>query len=77
MHLYEEASRCLFCADAPCSKACKHADPARALRAIRFGNESLAGKWLENASEAELEAAEQACDINARSRRLACKLAEE
>ena len=61
MHLYEEASRCLFCTDAPCSKACKHADPARALRAIRFGNESLAGKWLENASEAELEAAEQAC----------------
>ena len=61
MHLYEEASRCLFCADAPCSKACKNADPARALRAIRFGNESLAGKWLENASEAELEAAEQAC----------------
>ena len=61
MHLYEEASRCLFCADAPCSKACKNADPARALRAIRFGNESLAGKWLENASEAELEAAEQVC----------------
>ena len=31
MHLHEEASRCLFCADAPCSKACKNADPAEAI----------------------------------------------
>ena len=61
MHLHEEAARCLFCADAPCSKVCKNADPARAIRAIRFDNEELAGKWLEKASEAELEAAEKAC----------------
>ena len=41
IHLQEEAARCLFCLDAPCSKACKKGDPARAIRAIRFGNEKL------------------------------------
>ena len=52
MHLHEEAARCLFCADAPCSKVCKNADPARAIRAIRFDNEELAGKWLGKAAAA-------------------------
>ena len=61
MHIQEEASRCLLCADAPCSKVCKNGDPARAIRAIRFGNEAIAGQWLENCTEAELQAAEQAC----------------
>jgi dihydropyrimidine dehydrogenase (NAD+) subunit PreA len=61
MHIHEEAARCLFCADAPCSKACKNGDPARAIRAIRFGNEALAGQWLAQADEAALEAAEKAC----------------
>ena len=27
--MINEASRCLLCADAPCSKACKGGDPAR------------------------------------------------
>ena len=40
LHIEEEAARCLLCADAPCSKACKTGDPARAIRAIRFGNDS-------------------------------------
>lgn len=31
---YEEANRCLLCQDAPCTKACKSGDPARAIRAI-------------------------------------------
>ena len=57
----EEATRCLLCVDAPCSKMCKNGDPARAIRAIRFGNEKLAGQWLAPCSEADLEAAEQAC----------------
>ena len=56
-----EAMRCLLCMDAPCSKICKNGDPARAIRAIRFGNEQLAGQWLAPCTDAELAAAEQAC----------------
>ena len=52
MHLQEEAARCLLCADAPCSKVCKNGDPARAIRAIRFGNEAIAGQWLDKCNEA-------------------------
>ena len=29
VNIYEEASRCLLCQDAPCTKACQHGDPAR------------------------------------------------
>ena len=61
MHILEEASRCLLCADAPCSKACNGGDPARALRAIRFDNQAIARKWVKDCSEDELEAAEKAC----------------
>ena len=61
MHILEEASRCLLCADAPCSKTCKGGDPARALRAIRFDNQAIARKWVKDCSEEELEAAEKAC----------------
>ena len=61
IHIHEEAARCLLCADAPCSKACKNSDPARAIRAVRFGNEAIAGQWVAKADEAELEAAEKAC----------------
>ena len=61
IHLQEEATRCLLCADAPCSAACKQGDPARALRAVRFCNEKRAGQWLAECSEQDLEAAEQAC----------------
>ena len=63
-HVKEEASRCLLCHQAPCSKACKNGDPARALRAIRFGNEPLAARWLIPCSEADLLAAEQACILD-------------
>ena len=35
----EEASRCLLCHDAPCSKECPaNTDPARVIRAVRFRN---------------------------------------
>lgn len=35
----EEASRCLLCYDAPCSKACPaNSDPAKFIRSIRFQN---------------------------------------
>ena len=61
MHIKEEASRCLLCVDAPCSKQCKKGDPARAIRAIRFGNEALAGSWVAECNDQELEAAERAC----------------
>ena len=61
MHIQEEAARCLLCIDAPCSKTCQHADPARALRAVRFGNEAIAQQWVAQADEDELKAAEKAC----------------
>ena len=61
MYIHEEAGRCLLCVDAPCSKACNHSDPARAIRAIRFGNEAIARQWVAEADALELEAAEKAC----------------
>ena len=61
LHLEEEAARCLLCADAPCSQVCKKGDPARAIRAIRFGNEKLAGRWVAECTDNDLEAAERAC----------------
>ena len=61
LHLEEEAARCLLCMDAPCSQVCMKGDPARAIRAIRFGNEELAGKWIAGCTDEDLEAAERAC----------------
>ncbi len=61
INIAEEAARCLLCHDAPCSKMCKQGDPARAVRAIRFDNAKLAGRWVEACSDEELEAAERAC----------------
>ena len=64
MNIYEEASRCLLCQDAPCSKACKTGDPARAIRAIRFDNHKPALQWVKDCTDADLERAEQACIHN-------------
>ncbi len=61
LNVYEEASRCLLCQDAPCTKACKNGDPARAIRAIRFDNHKPALRWVADCSDADLEAAERAC----------------
>ena len=61
MHIYEEASRCLLCENAPCTKACGNGDPARAIRAIKFDNAGNALKWVARCSDADLERAEQAC----------------
>ena len=61
LNVYEEASRCLLCQEAPCSKACKTGDPARAIRAIRFDNSKTALRWVKDCSDADLERAEQAC----------------
>ena len=61
LNIYEEASRCLLCQDAPCTKACKHGDPARAIRAIRFDNHKSALRWVKDCCDADLERAEQAC----------------
>ena len=61
MHIYEEASRCLLCDNAPCTKACSNGDPARAIRAIRFDNAGSALRWVARCSDADLERAEQAC----------------
>ncbi len=75
----EEASRCLLCENAPCSAVCKHGDPARMLRAIRFDNTANAGKWVVDCTTEELEAAENACihyDRPIRIREVADCLAE-
>ena len=61
LHIQEEAARCLLCNDAPCSKACGKGDVARAIRAVRFDNASLARLWLAACSDSDLEAAESAC----------------
>ena len=61
LHINEEASRCLLCEDAPCTKACGKGDPARAIRAIRFDNAKNAGKWINGSTDVDLERAEQAC----------------
>ena len=61
LHVNEEATRCLLCEDAPCTKACRTGDPARAVRAIRFDNAGNAWRWTASCSEADLERAEQAC----------------
>ncbi len=61
IHIHEEAARCLLCEDAPCTKACKTGDVARAMRAIRFNNARNAWRWTEGCSDADLERAEQAC----------------
>ena len=61
MNIQEEAARCLLCQDAPCTKACKNGDPARAIRAIRFGNETNVWRWIADCTDADLEKAEQAC----------------
>ena len=59
--IQEEVARCLLCNDAPCSKVCGKYDIARALRAVRFGNEAIARKWIDGCSSEDLEKAEQAC----------------
>ena len=61
INVYEESNRCLLCQDAPCTKACKHGDPARAIRAIRFDNHKPALRWVKDCSDADLERAEMAC----------------
>ena len=61
VNVYEEANRCLLCQDAPCTKACKTGDPARAIRAIRFDNHKPALRWVKDCTDGDLERAEQAC----------------
>ena len=61
LNYQEEVSRCLLCVNAPCSRACGKGDVARALRAVRFGNEAIAARWIDGCDESDLEKAEQAC----------------
>ena len=61
LNIYEEASRCLLCEDAPCSRACATGDPARAIRAIHFDNHKPALRWVKDCTDSDLERAEQAC----------------
>lgn len=68
INIYEEANRCLMCQEAPCTKACKTGDPARAVRAIRFDNHKLATRWVADCSDADLEAAEEAITFDTATR---------
>ena len=61
INIKREAATCLLCIDAPCSRESKHGDPARAIRAIRFDNERLAGRWIAECTDEDLDAAEKAC----------------
>ena len=61
LNIYEEASRCLLCEDAPCTRAFATGDPARAIRAIRFDNHKPALHWVKDCTDVDLERAEQAC----------------
>ena len=61
IRLMQEATRCLICENAPCTAACKDGDPARAVRAVLFRNEAVAGRWFAPCSEEDLLAAEKAC----------------
>ena len=61
LHLTEEAARCMLCQDAPCSQVCRSGNPARAIRAIRFGNEKLASHWIIDCTDEDLERAERDC----------------
>ena len=61
VNIFEEACRCLLCEDAPCTKASKRGDPARAIRAVRFENHKLAMRWVRDCTDDDLERAEQAC----------------
>ncbi len=61
LHIKEEAARCLLCENAPCTKACKTGDPARAIRAIRFDNAANVWRWTAGCTDADLHQAEQAC----------------
>ena len=61
LNIQEEVARCLLCNDAPCSKVCSSGDPARAIRAIRFGNADLAKQWIIDCDETDLAKAENAC----------------
>ena len=56
LHVTEEVSRCLLCADAPCGKKA-----ARAIRALRFENLWTARELLAELTDAEITAAEQSC----------------
>ena len=79
-NIKEEAARCLLCENAPCSRACGKGDVARAIRAVRFGNESIARQWVAGCDESDLERAEQACihyDRPIRLREIASQLPEE
>ena len=58
-HIDEEAARCLLCADAPCSKACGKGDVARAIQAVRFGNEKNAARWVKDCTASDLAAAQE------------------
>ncbi|MBQ3914192.1 MAG: NAD-dependent dihydropyrimidine dehydrogenase subunit PreA, partial [Paludibacteraceae bacterium] len=56
IHINEEVARCLLCENAPCGDKV-----ARAIRALRFDNLWTARELFSEITDAEIEAAENAC----------------
>ena len=63
LNITQEAARCLLCGNAKCTAACpKGYDPSRAVRAVRFENENIAGSFVDADTCAECQAdCEKAC----------------
>ena len=63
LKIREEAARCMLCGNAKCTLVCpKGYDPARAVRAVRFENENIAGSFVDTAVCAECDGVcEKAC----------------
>ena len=76
LKIREEASRCLLCADPPCTNSCKKGfDPAAMVRSVWFKNEENASAYIDKKACAECDGAcEKACihyDSNIRIRKIA------
>lgn len=75
----EEAARCMLCENPPCTAACKNGcDPARGIRAVRFGNAAGAFSFL-NSCRGCVGECEKACihdDFPIRIREMAKLLPE-
>lgn len=77
-----EASRCLLCTDAKCTKACcQGSDPARMVRAVRFSNNNGAARFVDKSKCADCAGdCEKACihyDMPIRIRQITACLPEK
>lgn len=79
MNIYDEAARCLLCANPKCTKSCsKMYDPARMIRSVRFDNSECAAHYVNtNACSDCSGECEKGCihpDFPIRIKQIACAL---